>query len=57
MPEPYPTVITIIQDGKPLEGASIVLASANGPNTWSASAVTDATGKASLKTLSKYDGG
>ena len=56
MPEPYPTVITIIQDGKPLEGASIVLASANGPNTWSASAVTDATGKASLKTLSKYDG-
>ena len=56
MPQPHPTVITVIQDGKPLEGASIALIPADASNSWNAGAVTDASGKASLKTLNKYEG-
>ena len=56
MTDPYPTVITVIQDGKPLEGASIALIPSDASNSWNAGAVTDATGKASIKTLNKYEG-
>ena len=56
MPVPQPTVITVIQDDKPLESASIALIPMDPSNSWNAGAVTDATGKASLKTLTKYEG-
>ena len=56
MPTPYPTVITIIQDDKPLGGASIVLMPMEPSNSWNAGALTDSSGKGSLKTLSQYDG-
>ena len=56
MPKPYPTVITIIQDDQPLEGASVVLVPMDPSNTWHAGASTDATGKAVLLTHVKYSG-
>jgi len=56
MPTPHPTVITVIQDGQPLEGASIALIPMESTNSWNAGGMTDATGKASLLTLTKYDG-
>ena len=56
MPKPYPAEITIIQDEKPLEGASIVLTPVDSSNTWYAGGLTEANGKAALQTLSRYDG-
>jgi len=56
MPKPYPTEIIIIQDGKPLEGASIALNPAESSNSWYAGGFTDANGKAVLQTLNRYDG-
>ena len=56
MPDPYPTVIVITQDGKPLEGASIALIPMDSSNTWNAGGSTDASGKAVLQALSRYDG-
>ena len=56
MPAPHPTVITVIQDDKPLEGASVVLMPMDSSNSWSAGALTDSGGKGTLKTLSQYDG-
>ena len=56
MPKPYPTTITIIQDGQPLEGASIALIPMDASNSWNAGGVTNASGNAALKTLTKYDG-
>ena len=56
MPAPYPTIITITQDGAPLEGASIAFLPADSSNPWNAGGLTDATGKANIKTRSKYDG-
>ena len=56
IPKPYPTVITITQDGQPLAGASVVLVPMDPSNTWHAGATTDASGKATLQTHVKYDG-
>ena len=56
MPKPYPLVVTVIQDGKPLEGATIALLGVDSSNIWSAGGATDASGKASLKTSNKYHG-
>ena len=56
MPQTYPTKITIIQDEKPLEGASIALIPMDASNSWNAGGITDASGNAALKTLTKYDG-
>ena len=56
MPEPFPTVITITQEGQPLQGASIALIPMDSKNSWNAGGMTDASGKASLLTLTKYNG-
>ena len=56
MPKPYPTTITIIQDGQPLEGASIALIPMDASNSWNAGGITNASGNAAIKTLTKYDG-
>jgi len=56
MPKPYPTEITVLQGGSPLEGATVALMSADPSNPWSASATTDATGKANIKIQGRYVG-
>ncbi|MDR3233707.1 MAG: carboxypeptidase-like regulatory domain-containing protein [Planctomycetaceae bacterium] len=58
MPKPYPVTITIIQDGKPLAGASVALAPKNvtAGQRYTAGAVTNTSGQAVIQTLSKYRG-
>ena len=56
MPKPYPTTITIIQDDKPLEGATIALIPMDASNSWNAGGITNTSGNAALKTLTRYDG-
>ncbi|MDR3233276.1 MAG: hypothetical protein LBT46_06400 [Planctomycetaceae bacterium] len=58
MPKPYPVTITIIQDGKPLAGASVALAPKNvtAGQRYTAGAVTNASGQAVMQTLGKYHG-
>jgi len=54
MPNLYATSITITQEGKPLEGATVSLSSAT-PSQYSASGITDASGVAVLRTYG-FDG-
>lgn len=57
MPKLYKTIITITQDGKPLEGAQVIAVSedfANAP--WTSGGITDATGIVELKTEGRYSG-
>ncbi|MDR3234677.1 MAG: hypothetical protein LBT46_13630 [Planctomycetaceae bacterium] len=58
MPKLYPVTITIIQDGKPLAGASVALAPKNvtAGQRYTAGAVTNTSGQAVIQTLSKYRG-
>ena len=56
MPKIYPTTITITQDDRPLEGASVVLTPMDPANTWYAGASTDVSGKAVLQTHMMYNG-
>ena len=57
MPKLYPCTLTITQDGKPLEGASVILFSMD-PNIskWASNGVTDSSGNVVMKTQGKYDG-
>lgn len=54
MPELSPATITVTYKGQPVEGATVTLAPTSG--TYSAGAVTDASGKAVMKTNGTYDG-
>lgn len=56
LPELYPVKVTIIQDGAPLEGATVSLYDTTGSSRFTVGAKTDAKGVASLKTDAKYDG-
>ncbi len=57
MPKLYKTQLTITQDGKPLEGANVVVTSANFASApWSSGGITDASGSVILKTEGQYDG-
>ena len=56
MPKIYPTTITITQDDRPLEGASVVLVPMDPSNTWHAGATTDAAGNAVMLTHTQYNG-
>lgn len=49
-PKLYPCEITVNQDGAPLEGATVTLMPKDPANVYSSSGVTDASGKAVLKT-------
>jgi len=56
LPPLFPCAITITQDGKPLEGATVNLVPMEGTDSkYQASATTDADGKAVIKTYG-YDG-
>ncbi|MHB8897946.1 MAG: carboxypeptidase-like regulatory domain-containing protein [Thermoguttaceae bacterium] len=54
MPELTPATVTVTYKGQPVEGATVALAPKSG--TFSAGGMTDAAGKAVLKTNGTYDG-
>ena len=54
LPPTYPLTITVLQEGKPLEGATVSLVSSE--MTWVIGGVTDAEGKATMVTHGKFDG-
>lgn len=56
MPSLQPVKVTIVQDGKPLEGASVQLMSEETSNTWASGGSTDAMGEVKIMTMGKYDG-
>ena len=57
MPKLTAVVLTITQDGAPLEGAVVSLLPLDSANSrWNASGVTTKDGKAIIRTLAKYDG-
>ncbi|WP_146576249.1 carboxypeptidase-like regulatory domain-containing protein [Neorhodopirellula pilleata] len=57
MPDLQPLALTVIQQGVPLEGATVQLI-ADDPNIsrWASGGVTNAEGEVSLKTLGQYEG-
>lgn len=56
MPKLYPCSITVLQEGKPLENASIDLIMKNGSFKWPVSGTTDSSGVAELRTHGLYPG-
>ena len=56
MPRLYPATLTVTQDGKPLEGASIILTNVDPSVSWSAGGATDQNGVLRLRTMGRYDG-
>jgi hypothetical protein len=55
MPKPYPTTITITQDGQGLEDAAVTLLPQGG-STWYAGSRTNAQGAAQIMTQGQYPG-
>jgi hypothetical protein len=57
MPKPYPVTITILQDGKALEGASVTMIPLDSAiSQWIAGGGTNASGEATIVTFGKYKG-
>ena len=56
MPKLYPATITVMQDGKPLEGAQVVVISTDPSMNWSSGGNTDKNGVVKLRTMGQYDG-
>lgn len=56
LPTLHPVELTVIQDGKPLEGATVLLMPTGTSTRFSSSAVTDKSGVAAIKTDAKYPG-
>lgn len=56
MPKLYPCTIIVMQEGKPLEGASVSLMPMDSNSRWSAGGVTDSKGKAQISVHGKYTG-
>jgi len=56
MPRLYPTVITVMQDGKPIADALVVLVNADPAIAWSCIARTDSSGRATMQTNGMYAG-
>jgi hypothetical protein len=56
LPQLYPTVITLTQEGKPLENALVFLYSTDLNFKWSIAAVSDRNGKATILTHGKFHG-
>lgn len=54
LPELVPVTITVTYNGEPVEGANVLLAPTSGK--FSAAGITDAGGKAVMKTDAKYEG-
>ena len=56
MPRLFPTTVTIVQEGIPLEGATVVLHPKDPNSRWSAAGLTDASGKVEFFTHGRYRG-
>lgn len=56
LPKLYPCTITVLQEGKPLENASIDLIMKNGFCKWPIAGTTDSAGVAELRTYGLYKG-
>jgi hypothetical protein len=56
MPKRYPASITIIQDGKPLTDAQVILINIDPTSNWSGGGNTDQNGIVRLRTLGQFDG-
>lgn len=57
IPKLYKTKITIVQDGKPLQGVSIIAINEDfGSSPWTAGGITNQAGIIELKTQGKYNG-
>ncbi len=56
MPDLEQVALTVIQDGKPLDGATVNLKSTDPGNKWTSGGRTDATGVANLVTHGQYKG-
>ena len=56
MPQRFPAQLTVTQEGKPLEGAKIMLINTDTSSTWSGGGVTDKNGVAQVRTMGQYSG-
>lgn len=56
MPSLQPVRVTIMQEGTPLEGASVQLMPEEASNTWASGGSTDAMGIVEIMTMGKYNG-
>jgi hypothetical protein len=56
LPKLHSTVITVVQDGKPFEGALVTMHNADTLSKWACAAKTNASGKATMMTGGKYPG-
>jgi hypothetical protein len=56
MPKLYPASLTVFQDGKPLENASVVLINVDTSSTWSAGGQTNSDGVVQLQTMGQFQG-
>lgn len=56
MPKLNPTTITVIQDGKPLEGAMVSMKPVDESIKWTSGGTTDANGVATIVTHGQYKG-
>ncbi|MDR2643312.1 MAG: carboxypeptidase-like regulatory domain-containing protein [Planctomycetaceae bacterium] len=57
MPKLYPARIIVLQEGKPLNGATIILVNIENLQTpWTVGGLTDGNGICKLKTLGKFNG-
>ena len=56
LPKLYPTSLIVIQDGKPLEGATVQLLPRDTNSRWAAAGRTDASGKVEFFTEGRYRG-
>jgi len=56
LPKLYPLTVTVIQDDKPLDEATVQLISKDEGSRWSACGVTDSSGNVTFFTQGKYQG-
>jgi hypothetical protein len=56
LPPLYPCSITVIQDGKPLDGANVSLIRQDGEATWIVCGITNSSGVAKIQTQMRYSG-
>ncbi|MCL2348127.1 MAG: carboxypeptidase-like regulatory domain-containing protein [Planctomycetaceae bacterium] len=56
LPKLYPTSVIVIQDGKPLEGATVQLLPKDSKSRWAAGGKTDTSGKVEFFTEGHYRG-
>ena len=56
LPKLYPATITVMQDGKPLADAEVVVINVDPSAKWSAGGTTDQNGVLHLRTMGRYKG-